>query len=91
MLFYANYGLLASPRPDRIQAALDVLTEFFDRVGLHTKVKKTIEMVCQPYHIVDEHSDVDYTRHMTGVGPYFWKRHQERVWCLECNMDLEVG
>ena len=51
--FYANYILLASPRPSRIQAALDVLEGLFYRVGLHTNFNKKVEMLCQPCHIVD--------------------------------------
>ena len=25
---------------------------------------------------------------MMGVGPYFWEKHWERVWCLECDLEL---
>ena len=41
-LFYANNGLLISPRKSRLQAALYVLTGLFDRVSLHTNVKKQL-------------------------------------------------
>ena len=51
-LFYTNDGLLASPGPARIQAALDVLTVLLDRVGLLTNVKKMVGMVCQTCYIV---------------------------------------
>ena len=43
--FYANDGLLVFPRPARIQAALDVMTGLFDRVGLQTNVDKTVGIV----------------------------------------------
>ena len=44
--FYSDNGLLASPRPARLQAHLEVLTGLFDRVVLHTNIKKTVGMVC---------------------------------------------
>ena len=47
--FYANVVPLASPRPSRPQAALDVLEGLFDRVGFQTNVNKTVGMVCQNY------------------------------------------
>ena len=47
-LFYTNNGLIASPSLARIQAALDVLTGLFNRLGLQTNVNKMVGMVCQP-------------------------------------------
>ena len=43
--FYANNGLLASPRTARIQTALDILTRMFERVILQTNINKTVRMV----------------------------------------------
>ena len=43
--FYANDGLLASPRPARIQAELDVLMILFVRIGLQTSMNKMFGMV----------------------------------------------
>ena len=40
--FHTYDGLLASPRPARLQAALDVMMGLFDRVGLQTNVKKRL-------------------------------------------------
>ena len=51
-LFYANDGLLASPRTDLLRAVPDVLTGLFDRVDLQTNVYKTVGMVFQTYYIV---------------------------------------
>ena len=84
--FYANDGLITSPRPAHIQEALGVLTGLFDRVGLNKNVNKTIEMVCQPCHFVVRHSEVAYMRRMTGVVPSFQERQQEIVWCPYCKM-----
>ena len=55
-LFYADNGLLALPRPDHIQPALDILTGLFNRMGLQINVNKKVGMVCQPCHIFGGHS-----------------------------------
>ena len=44
-LFYVHDGILTSPQPARLHAALDVLTGLFDRVGLRTNVNKTVGIV----------------------------------------------
>ena len=72
--FYKNDGLVALPRPSRIQAALYFLRGLFDRVGLHTNVNKIIGMVCQPCYIVSRHLESSYTRRMTGMGSSFWDK-----------------
>ena len=66
-LFQSNDILLALPRPDLIQAALDVLTGLFVRVILQTNVKK-VGVACHPCYIFGGHLEAAYTRHMTGVG-----------------------
>ena len=67
-LFYADDGLITSPRPARIQAALDVLMEMFDRVGLQTNINKRVGMVCQTCYIFGGRSEAVYTCQMMGVG-----------------------
>ena len=47
VLFYADDGLLDSPRPSHLQADLDVLTDLFEMVLLHTNANKMARMVCQ--------------------------------------------
>ena len=42
---YADNRLLVSPRPDRLQMALGVLTGFFDNVLFCTNINKTVNMV----------------------------------------------
>ena len=59
-LFYVGDGLLALPRPARIQAALDVLMVLFYRVGLQTIVNTLVGMVCHPCNIVGGHSEAVY-------------------------------
>ena len=49
VIFYADYGILASPWPARIQEALEVLTGLFYRVGLRMNVNKMVDITCQPF------------------------------------------
>ena len=44
-LFYADYKILASPRPSRLQEALDVLIGLFNRFGLRMNVNNTVGMI----------------------------------------------
>ena len=46
--FYADGGMVASTDLGWIQTAFDMLTRFFNQVGLKTNVKKTAEMVSPP-------------------------------------------
>ena len=54
---------LAQAGPAWIQAALDVLTVFFNRVGLHTNVNKTVGMVFQTCYIAGGNSGAADERH----------------------------
>ena len=47
-LFYADDGMVAYTDPGWLQLVFDMLTGLFDRVGLHTNVRKTMGMVCSP-------------------------------------------
>ena len=47
-LFYADDGLLASPRPARLQGSSVYLDRIFHRVQLRTNVKNTAGIVRQP-------------------------------------------
>ena len=44
-LFYADDGMVALSDPRWLQGALNTLVGLFDRVDLHTKVRKTVGMV----------------------------------------------
>ena len=48
-LFYVDESLLASPHPDRLQEALNILPGLFYRIVLLTNMDKTVGMVCQPF------------------------------------------
>ena len=74
-LFYAYYGLLASPKLSRLQAALGILTGIFDKVSLKMDVTKTVGMVLHPCQIAGGHLEAAYKQRITGVGPSF-RLHQ---------------
>ena len=47
---YANYDLVASTQPERLQRVFGILTGLFDRFGLQTNTAKMFGMVCHPCH-----------------------------------------
>ena len=49
--FYTDDGLIVAHNPADLQTAFDVLTGFFDRVGLRTNTTKTEAMVFLPGRI----------------------------------------
>ena len=51
-LFYANIGIPALPQPARLQAGLGILIGMFERVGLHTNVKKIVRIICKLFQII---------------------------------------
>ena len=77
--FYANDGMVASTDPGWLQSEFDRLTGLFEWVGLWTNVRKTVGMVCWPFHAAGVRADDAYTRRMTGEGRSFKDRQQERV------------
>ena len=44
-LFYADNGILSSPRLDRLQADLDLVAGLFHQVGMHDNVNKMVGIV----------------------------------------------
>ena len=46
---YVYVGILSSPCPSRLKAALDVLTELLYCVGVRTNVTKTMGIVFRPF------------------------------------------
>ena len=54
-IFYADDGILVSPRPAWIQADLDVSTGTFNRAGLQKNLDKMVGMVCHTFYIVSKH------------------------------------
>ena len=82
---------MASPQPERLQRAFNVLVDLFGQVGLRKNVWKTVIMACLPCYIPGRFSESAYMRQVTVVGP----SHQERLWrsleCPECKVGLAVG
>ena len=89
--FYADDGLPSSPRPARIQEALDVLMGLFNWVFIQTNIYRTVGMVLQRCYIVGRHLEMAYTWRMTGLGPSFWESQKERVWYPEYELELVAG
>ena len=77
--FYANNVIVASPQPERMQRAFDVLTGLFDRVRLRTKTQKTVIMDCYPCHTPGRMSVEAHKRRTMGTEPTFWERQRSRV------------
>ena len=46
--FYADDGIVVSPRLEILQMAFNVLTDLFCWVSLHTNVRKTVSMAFRP-------------------------------------------
>ena len=67
VFFYANYGILASPRTALLQADLGILMGLFDRVVLQKNINKTVGMVCQKFQMARGHLKVAYQRRVTGL------------------------
>ena len=55
-IFYADDGLLASMRAERLQQESNVLTNFFDRLLLIINSSKIVIMVRQIFQLVVVHS-----------------------------------
>ena len=71
--FCSKYGILESTRETWIQWDFDVMTEMFDRIGLHTNVGNTVSMECQPCFTIGGHSTESYGLRMTGEGLTYWE------------------
>ena len=67
-LFYVECGLLASPRPSRLQESLETPTGLFVQVSLRTNVAQMVGIVCQPLRYAGIQSEEVYQRRMTGEG-----------------------
>ncbi len=64
-LFYADDALVGSRDPSLLQAALDILSEIFERLGLLTNTKKTKCMTCVLVKIRVRLSRSSYNRRQT--------------------------
>ena len=63
----------------------------FREVGLRNNKGKMLTMACWPCHTPPVWSTEAYTRRLMGRGLSYRERLQQRVYCLECGVDLAAG
>ena len=86
--FYADNGLIVLTWAGRLQRNFDVLTDLFDRISLQTNTRKTVGVVCQPYHFLVRMLVDAYNHRIIGEGLAYQKRLQQRVRFPECVVEL---
>ena len=91
MLFYANDGLVASPKSSRIQAAFDVLTGLFDHVGIMKNEGKTVIMACHPCKNPHAWSTEAYIWRVMGRGLLYRERLHRMVNLPNFRVNLAAG
>ena len=69
--------MVASTNPGWIQTVFNTLTGLFDQVGLKNNFRKTVWMVCHPFHSAGVRADEAYTRRMTGAGRIYKEKQRE--------------
>ena len=83
--------MVVSSDPAWIQGAFTALVGLFDRVGLLTKFRKTVSMVCHPCQAgAENRTEEAYRRSITGEGRSYAERQRERIECMECGELLAV-
>ena len=65
--FYVYDGIYTPPWTERLPRVFNVLTDIFNRVGLHKNSRKTVSMTCWPCYTPGVLSELEYTRKVTGV------------------------
>ena len=91
-LFYANDSMVVLSNPAWLQGAFTALVGLFDRVGLRTNIGKTVSMFCDPCQVGAGHrTEEAYGRRITGEGGSYAERQRDRVECMECGEQLEIG
>ena len=89
--FYANDGLVASTRPERLQRSFNALAGLFDRVRLSNNTRKMVSIVRHPYHAPYRMSSEDYERRTTRIGPIFQEPQWRRMDFPECGVQVATG
>ena len=72
--FYADDGIVKSPRTERLHRVFNILTDIFGRFGLHKNVWKRVSMSCWPCYNPGVFWESVYTRRVTGIGPSYQER-----------------
>ena len=88
LMFYADYGRIASRYHEGVQDALVVAVGMFRRMGIDANFEKTNEMVCTHSFIWGKWWEVAYTRRTTGEGATF--RERKKIWLsfTECGVTV---
>ena len=73
-LFYADNGIVASSDPRWLQSSSNTLVVLFDRVGLFTNARNTVDMVFLPCQATGNLSEVAYRGRITGESPTYRER-----------------
>ena len=76
--FYADDELLVPPCPSHLETESNVLMGIFYQVGLYTTVTKMVGILLQPFLMAGGHLEAAYERQMTGEGPLYRERQQDR-------------
>ena len=90
-LFYAENGMVALSKPRWLQWEFNALVGLFKRVGIHTYLGKRVSMTCRPCPAAGNQLGEAYGRKMTGEGPTYQERQEERVECGDCGKDMAAG
>ena len=69
----------------------DVLIDLFNRIGLCTKLRKTMSIAFQTCHTPAELLEAAYEQWVTGIGKSYQERLRSWVQCLKCGVYLVVG
>ena len=83
--------MVASSNPRWLQWAFNALVSLFERVGLQKNVGNTVSMVCRPCQVAGNQPEAAYGRNMTGEGPTYRERQEERVECGEWGKEMAEG
>ena len=75
--------MVALSEPTWIQGAVNALVGLFDRVGLQTKVGKTVVMVGHPCQAAGNITQTAYRRRLTGEGRSYREQQRDLVECKE--------
>ena len=86
--FYADDGIVALTQLERLQRAFDVLTCLFNRFGLMTNKRNIVNMSCQQCHMPGSMLVEVYESQTTETGPAFLERHQRKVHCPRCRVEV---
>ena len=90
-VFYDEYGMVISCKPDWMQNVMNVLVGLFRRYGLAENFAKSRTMICQPGALQAGMSEEAMVMECTGVVDSYWVRLRRRIPLPECIVDITSG